>query len=151
VRPFTMSFRVRWADLDPHRHLRHSAFNDYGTHIRFTYLAQHGFGFDEFTRLDFGPVILREEVRFLREVPQGDSITLDMRLVASSPRMTRFRLAHDVTRADGVLAATIEVDGGWMDLSRRKLIAPPEELAAVLRAVQPEEGFEELRDIGSGD
>jgi acyl-CoA thioester hydrolase len=148
---FTMSFPVRWADLDPHRHLRHSAFNDYGTHIRFTYLAQHGFGFDEFTRLDFGPVILREEVRFLREVPQGDSITLDMRLVASSPRMTRFRLAHDVTRADGVLAATIEVDGGWMDLSRRKLIAPPEELAAVLRAVQPEEGFEALSDIGSGD
>lgn len=146
-----MTFGVRWADLDPHRHLRHSAFNDYGTHIRFTYLAEHGFGAEEFERRDFGPVILREEVRFLREVPQGDSITLDMRLVASSPRMTRFRLAHDVVRGDGVLAAVIEVDGGWMDLTRRKLIAPPEDLASVLRRVQAEEGFEQLSDIGSVD
>lgn len=147
--PFTMSFPVRWADLDPARHLRHSAYNDYGTHVRFAYLDRHGFGTEAFERLDFLPVILREEVRFLREVLQGDTITLDMRLTAASPRLTRFRLAHDVTRGDGVLAATIEVDGGWMDLTHRKLIAPPAELAALMRRLQPEEGFEELPDIRS--
>ncbi|MEZ5331458.1 MAG: acyl-CoA thioesterase [Thermoanaerobaculia bacterium] len=146
---FTMSFPVRWADLDPNRHLRHSAFNDYGTHIRFSYLEEQGFGMEAYERLDFSPVILREEVRFLREVRQGDTITLDMRLVAGSPKLARFRLAHDVTRSDGVLAATIEVDGGWMSLSKRKLIEPPVELAEALRRVQPAEGFEELQDIGS--
>jgi acyl-CoA thioester hydrolase len=148
--PFTMSFPVRWADLDPNRHLRHSAFNDYGTHIRFSYLEQQGFGMEEYHRLDFSPVILREEVRFLREVRQGDTITLDMRLVAASPKLTRFRLAHDVTRSDGVLAAVVEVDVGWMDLTKRKLIAPPDELAAAMRRVQPQDGFEELPDIGAG-
>lgn len=144
-----MSFPVRWADLDPNRHLRHSAFNDYGTHIRFTYLEQQGFGMEAYERLDFSPVILREEVRFLREVRQGDTITLDMRLVAGSPKLTRFRLAHEVTRADGVLAATIEVDGGWMSLTRRKLIEPPAAVVEALRRVQPADEFEPLADIGS--
>jgi acyl-CoA thioester hydrolase len=38
----------------------------------------------------------------------------------------------------------VTTTGGWLDLSRRKLAAPPESLAAALRSLPRAEPFEEL-------
>lgn len=144
---FKMAFSPRWADLDPNRHLRHTAFNDYATHVRFSYLQKHGFGPEEFVTADLGPVILREETRFLAEVSMGSEIEIDFWVSAASPSWHRFGLFHHVTCGE-ILAATVEVDGGWMDLSRRKLRPPPDELAAVMRALPRTDDFRELPDPG---
>lgn len=36
--PLTKEFEVKWADLDPNRHMRHSAYNDYAAHMRVKFL-----------------------------------------------------------------------------------------------------------------
>lgn len=142
---YSMTFTPRWADLDPNRHLRHTAFNDYATQVRFCYLQERGFGPDEFAAAGFGPVILREETRFLAEVGMGATIIIDFLVSAASPSWHRFSLFHHITKGE-TLAATVEVDGGWMDLARRKLRPPPPVLVEAMRALPRTEDFAELLD-----
>ena len=129
---FSRRFEVRWADLDANRHLRNTAYLDYATHVRFAFLAENGFPPSRFGELHFGPVILREEMTFLREVGPNDELTVDYRLAALSKDGRKFKLRHRVFRRDGAEAARIDTDGGWMDLTTRKLRPPPDELATAL-------------------
>lgn len=138
------TFEIRWADLDPNRHLRHTPYNDFATHVRFSYLREHGFGPAEFAAHDLGPVITREETRFFREVGMTDTVTIDFKLAALSPAADRFRLSHDVTRSDGVLAARVVVDGVWLNLTTRTPMAPPPKLGEVLRAMARTEDYQDL-------
>jgi len=48
-------------------------------------------------------------------------------------------MRHDIFRPDGQLAATIDADGAWIDMLERKLAVPPEEIAALMRALVPTE------------
>ncbi len=143
---YVLSFPVQWADLDPNGHLRHSAYNDdYATHVRFSYLQECGFGPDQFAKVGIGPVILREETRFLAEIRMGATIRIDFQLRSASADFRRFSLFHgvfgetsvsreiSVTQEPGNPAATVIVDGGWLDLTTRKLVAPPSELAQTMR------------------
>lgn len=148
---FSKKFEVRWADLDANRHLRHTAYNDYATHVRFAYLATRGFDERAFRERDLGPVILREETRFHREVLGGDTITIDIRLAGLSPDGARFAIAHDVVRSDDVKAATIRVDGGWLELVARKLVRPPPDLLEVLESFPRAEGYATLPSLGRHD
>ena len=77
---FFKNFEVRWADLDPNRHLRHTAYNDFGSHVRVRFFSEHEFGPDYFGRHQFGPVLFREEVVFLKEVGMTDTVKVDMQL-----------------------------------------------------------------------
>jgi acyl-CoA thioester hydrolase len=141
---FSLSFPVRWADLDPNQHLRHTAFNDYATHVRFSYLEENGFGPEEFAAHGIGPIIMREETRFIKEVRMGTTIAIDLRAAGLAPHVSRFRLTHDITRSDGQLAAIVTVDAAWLDLTARKRVPPPESLAAIIRALPQTDAFEEL-------
>ena len=46
---------------------------------------------------------------------------------------------HTIYKADGRVAATVTVDGAWLDLDRRKLTVPPAELVAGFSAMRPYE------------
>jgi acyl-CoA thioester hydrolase len=141
---FTRRFEVRWADLDANRHLSNTAFLEYATHTRFAFLAEHGFPPSRFGELNFGPVILREEMLFYREVGPDDLLTVDYRLAGMSEDGRRFRLHHRVWRRDGALAAEITTEGGWMDLSARKMKPPPSPLLAALGGLVRTTDFEDL-------
>lgn len=144
---FSKSFEIRWADLDANGHLRNSAYSDYATHVRFAYLAARGFDQAAFREANLGPVILREETRFLREIRLGETIDVDIRLVALSNDGARFRLRHAIGRA-GEPAAVNEVDGGWLDLARRRLVPPPSRLRTLLEGFPRGESVEVLPDLG---
>jgi len=145
---FQKTFEVRWADLDANRHVRHTVYNEYATHVRFSYLASQGFDERAFRERDIGPVLLREEITFHREVMGGDSLTIDIKLAGLSPDGGRFRISHDVVRSDDIKAATVVVDGGWLELVSRKLVPPPPDLFEVLRRATRSEDFESLPPLG---
>lgn len=145
---FQKTFEVRWADLDANRHVRHTVYNEYATHVRFSYLAAQGFDERAFRERDIGPVLLREETTFHREVMGGDTLTIDIRLAGLSPDGGRFRISHDVVRSDDIKAATVVVDGGWLELVSRKLVRPPPDLLEVLRRARRSEDFQALPTLG---
>jgi len=130
-----LTYHVRWAEMDPNGHMRHSAYADFATDQRVAYLRAHGFDLQKFGELRLGPVTFREETKFLKEVHAGEAIQVDGRLLSLSDDGGRWTVLHTIYKANGRVAATVTVEGGWFDLDQRKLCLPPPELAAVVRAM----------------
>ena len=121
---------MRWAELDPNGHMRHSAYADFAADQRVSWLASLGYDVRRFAELRLGPILFREETRFLKELRGGERIRVDGRVTASTPDGARWTILHTIYKADGRVAATVTVEGAWLDLDRRQLTVPPPELAA---------------------
>ena len=130
--PHSQTYTVRWAELDPNGHMRHSAYADFAADQRVTWLASLGYDIRRFAELHLGPILFREETKFLKELRGGEQIRVDGRVVGGSPDGSRWTIEHTIYKADGRVAATVTVDGAWLDLDQRKLAAPPAELAQAL-------------------
>ena len=132
-----ITYRTRWADMDPNGHMRHSAYADYAADQRVVVLASWGFGVAQFAHLRLGPILFREETKFLKEIHIGEEIHVDGLLLSVSADGSRWSIVHTIYKADGRVAATVTVDGAWLDLDRRKLTVPPVELAAAMATLPP--------------
>ena len=130
-----VTYRTRWADMDPNGHMRHSAYADYAADQRVVLLAKWGYGVARFAELRLGPILFREETKYLKEISIGEEITVDGQLAAVAADGSRWTIVHTIYKADGRVAATVTVDGAWLDLDRRKLTVPPAELAAAFAAM----------------
>jgi acyl-CoA thioester hydrolase len=139
-------FVVRWSDLDANRHVRNTVFSEFATHARFRLLESRGFDQASFERLRFGPVMLREEVRYRRELAFGDSVVVNVILAGLSEDGSQWRVHQEVVRR-GKQAAMLTLDGAWIHLDERKLIAPPTGLLDVLRSMPRAGSFEVLRSV----
>jgi acyl-CoA thioester hydrolase len=125
-------YTVRWAELDPNGHMRHSAYADFAADQRVQWLATIGYDIRRFAELRLGPILFREETKFLKELHGGERIRVEGRVTAAAPDGSRWTILHTIYKADGRVAATVEVDGAWLDLDRRKLTVPPADLAQAL-------------------
>jgi acyl-CoA thioester hydrolase len=115
--------------MDPNGHMRHSAYADYAADQRVALLAEWGYGSARFAQLRLGPILFREETKYLKEINMGEEIRVDGQLASAAPDGSRWTIVHTIYKADGRVAATVTVDGAWLDLDRRKLTVPPAELA----------------------
>ena len=121
---FYLPIQVRWSDIDQNRHLRHSAYYDYGATVRIACFSQHGLTNLKFEELRIGPILFREEAVFKREIKFEDSITVDLFVTKATHDFSRWSVRHHFIKADGTLAAIINLDGAWMDILARKLAVP---------------------------
>ncbi|GAA4504335.1 acyl-CoA thioesterase [Hymenobacter ginsengisoli] len=128
----SQTYTVRWAELDPNGHMRHSAYADFAADQRVHWLASLGFDVKKFAELRLGPILFREETKYLKELHGGEQIKVDGRVTGGTPDGARWTIEHTIYKADGRVAATVTVDGAWLDLDRRKLTVPPTELAQAL-------------------
>jgi acyl-CoA thioester hydrolase len=144
---YTKIFIVRWSDSDANGHMRNTAYSEYAIDTRMSYLAEHGFPYEKFEELNVGPVILREEIDYLRELRLGETVEVDFTQLGLAPDGSRFRFAHDFWRPGGKKVARIVLAGGWLDLAARKLVRPPDALLQAISSVPRAEGFEELPPI----
>ncbi|MBU6340010.1 MAG: acyl-CoA thioesterase [Bacteroidetes bacterium] len=125
---------LRWADMDPNFHLRHSVYYDFGASCRVAYLEEHGLGLAVMEKLNLGPIIFREEALFRREVRMGDSLYITLEVTRLRRDMSRFSFRHQLFKEDGTLCAVMNIDGAWLDTSIRKLAVPPPEVAALFES-----------------
>lgn len=140
----TMTFTVRWADCDANGHMRNTAYSEYAIDVRVSFLDAHGFGFDQFRATGFGPVLLREEIDYLRELKMNETVEVDFQVLGVSADGARFRIRHEFIRGDGKPCARLVLDGGWMDMRTRRLAPPPEGLARAFDAAPRAEDYAPL-------
>ena len=76
--------------------------------------------------LNTGPIIFREEAIFKREIRPEEEITIDVELVSGTSDFGRWSLRHHFRKADGTIAAILNLDGAWIDIQKRKLTSPGE-------------------------
>lgn len=133
--------KVMWSQLDANMHLRHSAYADFAAQARLELLEKLGCGMKEFARYKIGPVLFREELIYFKEVRGSDTVRMTCELSKLSEDQSRWSFEQHLYRGDGVKAATINVDGAWIDLEKRKLAILPQELLQLFAAIPKKEGF----------
>ena len=146
IPPFTRQLHVRWGDLDVNAHMRNTAYLDMAADVRMMFFAEHGFTLRDFERRRVGPVILRDEVDYHRELKLHEVVTVDLVAAGMSEDGSRFRLRSHFVRADGKASARVTSTGGWLDLDARKLAEPPEDLRRALLSIPQSTDFEILPD-----
>lgn len=129
---YKKSIEIRWADLDPNFHMLHSKYYDLGAYVRMCFLIEHGITEQELQKHRIGPILLREECSFRKEIRFGDHVEIDLHLTRARENMVRWSIKHIITR-NGVLAAELHVDGSWIHMDRRKMQVPPAEFAEVFK------------------
>ena len=142
---FTISTVAGWGDMDANAHMANVAYLNKCVDSRMIFFGQNGFPATEFARRRIGPVVRRDEIEYFREIALLEPITVTLTLGGCAPDGSRFRLVNEVLRADGEVAARVRTEGGWLDLTTRKLTTPPPELMTALLALQRSDDFEELQ------
>jgi acyl-CoA thioester hydrolase len=124
MKDFIIPIQVRWSDIDQNRHLRHSAYYDYGATARIALFSERGLPSAKLEAFHIGPILFREEAIFKKEIKFEDKIRIDTQLIKSLPNFSRWSVRHHLYKEGNVLAAILNMDGAWIDILKRKLTVP---------------------------
>jgi acyl-CoA thioester hydrolase len=127
-----------------------TAYLDKTADVRQMFLIEHGFPMEGFLRLRVGPVVMKDEVEYFREVGLQQEITVTYALAGHAEDGSRFQVRHEIFRADGKLAARVTSSGGWLNLDERKLMAPPRALLGAMNLLDRTSDFVVLPSSVSG-
>ncbi len=81
---FQHQFRVGWSDLDGNAHMGNTSYLAHASDTRMLFFAQHGFTLARFASEKFGPVVMRDELVYRKELRLMDEFTVDFQLVGLS-------------------------------------------------------------------
>lgn len=124
-----LEIKVLWSQIDANMHLRHSAYADFAAQARLDMLQYIGMTPSVLHQEKIGPILFREEIFYLREVRPNDTVRVTCLLSKCREDGSRWSFVQEIVRSDDVVAARILVDGAWIDMQKRKLVAPPAEIA----------------------
>jgi acyl-CoA thioester hydrolase len=141
---FTREIQLRWSDLDPNFHLRHSVYYDWGALCRIEFLNEFHLTTGVMQRLHIGPILFREECVFRKEIRQGDIITIDLSLLKAKKGYSRWSIRHVIKKNEGIVSAILTVDGAWINTIERKLAVPPPQAEKVFSEMPLDENFQWL-------
>jgi len=136
--------QIRWSDLDPNFHLRHSVYYDWGALSRIEFLYANGLTAELMNKLHFGPILFREECVFKKEIRLGDRIRIGLKLLKGKRDYSRWTIQHDIIKDDDIVSAILTVDGAWLDTNKRKLATPPSQITEVFSKMPYGENFQWL-------
>ena len=131
-----LPIQIRWADLDPNFHVLHSKYYDFGAFCRMVYLTENGISTALLTENNIGPILLKEDCTFRRELKFEDKVSINLKISWYSKNGARWGMQHQIFKNDDILSATINIEGAWMDTQLRKLTAPPEPVISLFENTQ---------------
>ena len=129
---YIKEFEIRWSDLDANRHLANSAYINYMSHTRMSFLIDQGIDQQIMMKYNMGPVVFFEHVYYFKESFQGQKVRVSFELGGMSEDGKFFRFVHNFYNEKGENLAYCEMQGGWIDLTARKLTALPEKLLPLM-------------------
>ncbi len=139
---FEKQFAMRWSDLDPNNHMRHSVYADLCAATRLYYLESIGYSMKKFGQLQLGPILFEENLRYLKEVMANDSLRVNVMIAGHSADGRKWKIRHVLTRvSDGKTSAIVDVTGAWFSLKDRKVTAPPQDLQITMESLPKTEDF----------
>ena len=141
---FEREFFVGWGDVDFNSHMRNTAYLDKSADIRMMFFSESGFAMDGFIRNGIGPVVMKDEVEYHKEIRLLERFRTTLEIAGLSQDGSRFVMRNEFYRVDGKLSARVTSIGGWLDLSSRKLTAPPDALHLALLSLPKTGDFHEL-------
>src|ERR1044072_9446600 len=107
---YVKQVEIRWSDLDPNFHLRHSVYYDFGAYCRICFLFDNGIGDSVLKAHAIGPILFREECIFKKEIVFGDEHRISLKLKSVSANFRKFTMVHEIYKNDNKLAAVLTID-----------------------------------------
>ncbi len=141
---YIKEIQLRWSDLDPNFHLRHSVYYDWGAFCRIEFLKEFDLTAQIIQQLNFGPILFREECVFKKEIRDGDSITIDLSLLKAKRDYSRWSIRHNIFKNGDTISAILTVEGAWINTLERKLALPPPQAEKVFSQMPVDENFQWL-------
>lgn len=138
---YTKQFEIRWSDVDANRHLRNSAYIDYMSHTRMSFLMENGMDQKKLAVRDLGPVAFYEHMYYFREFFPGKPVVVSLQLKGLSEDGMFFEFLHNFYDENGKNHARCEMLGGWIDLKSRKLVGLPKEYYEILNKMEKSNDF----------
>ena len=144
---YSKTYEIRWSDIDANGHVNYAFYIDAAGDLRYRFFIEHGFPPEKFHQLGIGPIYTAIHAQFLREVRMGESVTITYALSGLSLVGTRWKVHHDVLKANGKKAVSIDLEGAILDLLSRKPALPTPELLQAYNLIQRTADFEVLSEI----
>ncbi len=141
---YVKNVEIRWSDLDPNFHLRHSVYYDFGAYCRVCFLIDNGITPEVMNEHSLGPILFKEECIFKREIKFGDNISVNLKLKNISANGKKWSMTHEILRDENTLCAIVIIEGAWMNTQLRKIIAPPEIFMIALDKMPKTDDFQIL-------
>lgn len=137
---------LRWSDLDPNFHLRHSAYYDLAAQERIDILHQYDITLEKMKAENFGPVLFKEQCEFKREIHLDSKIYIETKLLRMKEDASFWVIQHEFLSAENKLHALLKVEGSWIDTVKRRLARPvPESIFSGLNAFPKTADFEYIK------
>ncbi|MCI4348009.1 MAG: thioesterase family protein [Thermoplasmata archaeon] len=141
---FERRFRVGWGDVDGNAHMANTAFLDRAADTRMLFFADHGFPVARLAAEHLGPVIVRDELVYRKELRLLEEFAVDLVVIGLSADGVRFHLGNTFCNGAGEVAAVVASEGLWFDLDTRRPRPPPPELDAAQRTIPRSDRFREI-------
>jgi acyl-CoA thioester hydrolase len=141
MKAFEKKFELRWADVDANLHVMHSKYYELGAHCRMSFLLNHGLSVEVMQEYKISPILFREECIFRRELNAGEVVTVNMLLTKRTADAGKWSVRHEIIKEDGVIAAVINADLSWIDLTKRKIGKPVPVITAVVDLLEKSTDF----------
>ncbi|MER3499249.1 MAG: thioesterase [Chitinophagaceae bacterium] len=141
---FFIDIQLRWSDLDPNFHLRHSVYYDWGALCRIEFLNRYGLTTKMMQQNNFGPIIFREECVFRKEIRNGDKVKMNLCLLKAKRDYSRWTIQHTLYKNEDIVSALLTLDGAWINTIERKLFTPPMQVVNTFSQMPVDESFQWL-------
>lgn len=133
--------QVIWSQVDANQHMRHSAYADFAAQARVELLDLMGLSAKYLHAHKIGPVLLKEELTYLKEINLSERIKVSCEMESCKQDASRWRIKHEIFRQDGLKAAEIFVEGAWIDMVKRKLTSLEGEMREIFMSVPKGKDF----------
>ena len=143
---YSKTYEIRWSDIDANGHVNYAAYIDAAGDLRYRFFTEHGFPPERFEQLGIGPVYTALHAEFFREVRMGETVTITYAMSGLSPQGARWKVHHEVFKANGKKAVRIDLEGTILDLSTRKAVPPTPELFQTFNLIPRTTDFEILSE-----
>ncbi|MFD3651921.1 acyl-CoA thioesterase [Streptomyces sp. 24-1644] len=120
---FFVDVTVRGYELDTQGHLNQAVYLQYAEHARWELLRAAGLPQEKLLASGVGPVALEVTVKYASELRGGDKVRVTCAFIYGAGKS--FRIAQQIIKEDGTVAAEVTGVGGMLDLTARRLIADP--------------------------
>ena len=133
-----------WSDMDFNSHMRNTAYIDKSADVRMMFFDDNGFSMDKFYRLNFGPIVRSDKAVYFKEIRLQEPITIALLLGGISEDGSNFHFVNEIYNGDGKLSVRVSSECAWLDLKQRQLIAPPEDLLALMLSLSKTDDYIDL-------
>jgi len=112
--------------LDTFGHVNNAAYLQLFEEARWDFSQKGGFGLDWVMANKMGPVVLKVELSFRRELGNREKILIESQCLGLKNRLVSI-FEQKMVKESGKIASSLKLEVGFMDLEKRKLIPFPEE------------------------